>query len=94
MRMVLTRLGENSRMVVTGDPTQIDLPPGQLSGLIEAAEVLEGVEGVAICRLTAADVVRHPLVQRLVNAYANRDANKQAPAVTKRLDSRRSRREP
>ena len=94
MRMVLTRLGENSRMVVTGDPTQIDLPPGQLSGLIEAAEVLEGVEGVAICRLTAADVVRHPLVQRLVNAYANRDANKQAPAVTKRFDSRRSRREP
>jgi phosphate starvation-inducible PhoH-like protein len=61
-------------MVVTGDPTQIDLPSGQLSGLIEAAQVLEGVEGVAICRLTAADVVRHPLVQRLVNAYASRDA--------------------
>jgi phosphate starvation-inducible PhoH-like protein len=74
MRMVLTRLGENARMVVTGDPTQIDLPPGQQSGLIEAAQVLEGVEGVAICRLTAADVVRHPLVQRLVNAYAARDA--------------------
>ena len=70
MRMVLTRLGENSRMVVT----QIDLPPGQLSGLVEAAQVLQGVEGIAICELTAADVVRHPLVQRLVEAYGRRDA--------------------
>jgi phosphate starvation-inducible PhoH-like protein len=74
MRMVLTRLGENSRMVVTGDPTQIDLPPGAISGLIEAAQVLVGVEGVAICEFSAADVVRHPLVQRLVTAYAARDA--------------------
>jgi phosphate starvation-inducible PhoH-like protein len=76
MRMVLTRLGENSRMVVTGDPTQVDLPPGQISGLSEAAQVLEGVEGVAICTLTAADVVRHPLVQRLVQAYARRDTRR------------------
>ena len=74
MRMVLTRLGENSRMVVTGDPTQVDLPHGQLSGLVEAAQVLDGVEGIAICTLTAADVVRHPLVQRLVQAYARSDA--------------------
>ncbi len=73
MRMVLTRLGENSRMVVTGDPSQSDLPPGAVSGLSEASQVLDGVEGVAICQLTAADVVRHPLVQRLVNAYAERD---------------------
>ncbi len=73
MRMVLTRLGERSRMVVTGDPSQVDLPSGVSSGLQEAAEVLEGLEGVAICRLSAADVVRHPLVQRLVNAYASRD---------------------
>ncbi len=72
MRMVLTRLGENSRMVVTGDVTQIDLPPGQLSGLVEAEEVLRGVEGVAICRFGDADVVRHPLVQRLVQAYERR----------------------
>lgn len=81
MRMVLTRLGENARMVVTGDITQIDLPPGQISGLVEAAEVLEGVEGVALCRFTDADVVRHPLVQRLVQAYARRDgtATKTAP---------------
>ena len=73
MRMTLTRLGENSRMVVTGDITQIDLPPGQPSGLIEAAEVLGGVEGVALCRFNDADVVRHPLVQRLVQAYARKD---------------------
>ena len=72
MRMVLTRLGEGSRMVVTGDTTQIDLPAGQLSGLVEAAQVLEGVEGVAICRFSDADVVRHPLVQRLVQAYGAR----------------------
>lgn len=73
MRMVLTRLGENARMVVTGDVTQIDLPPGQISGLVEASEVLDGVEGVALCRFTDTDVVRHPLVQRLVQAYARRD---------------------
>ena len=76
MRMVLTRLGERSRMVVTGDTTQVDLPSGQLSGLVEASEVLDGVEGVAVCRLTSADVVRHPLVQRVVEAYAKRDGGK------------------
>ena len=80
MRMALTRLGENSRMVVTGDTTQIDLPPGQLSGLVEAAQVLQGVEGVAICRFGDADVVRHPLVQRIVSAY-EQHAAKQAPAT-------------
>ena len=77
MRMVLTRLGERSRMVVTGDITQVDLPSGQLSGLLEASEVLDGVDGVAVCRLTSSDVVRHPLVQRVVEAYARRDV---APA--------------
>ena len=79
MRMVLTRLGENSRMVVTGDVTQIDLPAGQLSGLVEAEQVLAGVEGVAICRFSDTDVVRHPLVQRLVQAYARRDARSGDP---------------
>ncbi|MEB3362326.1 MAG: PhoH family protein [Synechococcaceae cyanobacterium] len=79
MRMALTRLGENARMVVTGDITQIDLPPGQPSGLVEAAEVLEGVEGVAICRFGDADVVRHPLVQRLVQAYQRRDQRRPGP---------------
>ena len=74
MRMVLTRIGERSRMVVTGDVTQVDLPSGQPSGLVEAASLLESVEGVAVCRLTSEDVVRHPLVQRVVDAYAVRDS--------------------
>jgi len=86
MRMVLTRLGENSRMVVTGDITQIDLAPGQLSGLVEAEQVLQGVEGVAICRFSHADVVRHPLVQRLVQAYARQDERGLAAPVRRRLD--------
>ena len=94
MRMVLTRLGERSRMVVTGDPTQMDLPSGVTSGLHEAAEVLEGVEGVAICRLNAADVVRHPLVQRLVTAYAERDQRAVARGGRKRLDSPSARSNP
>ncbi len=94
MRMVLTRLGERSRMVVTGDPTQMDLPSGVTSGLHEAAEVLEGVEGVAICRLNAADVVRHPLVQRLVTAYAERDQRAVARGGRKRLDSPSTRSNP
>jgi len=73
MKMVLTRLGEGGRMVITGDPTQIDLPAGQRSGLIDAIEVLEGVEGVAIARFAEEDVVRHPLVARIVGAYGARD---------------------
>ena len=73
MRMVLTRLGEHSRMVVTGDPTQVDLPRHQVSGLAEAVQVLAGVKGVAICALSDADVVRHPVVQRVVQAYARHD---------------------
>ena len=94
MRMVLTRLGENSRMVVTGDPTQVDLPPGVLSGLAEAAQVLDGVEGVAICHFSAADVVRHPLVQRLVTAYAERDARKLEAGSQRRFDGSHRRRTP
>ena len=86
MRMVLTRLGENSRMVVTGDITQIDLAPGQLSGLVEAEQVLQEVEGVAICRFSDADVVRHPLVQRLVQAYGRRDERAVAAPVKRRFD--------
>jgi phosphate starvation-inducible PhoH-like protein len=69
MKMFLTRLGENSRMIVTGDPTQIDLPPGQISGLVEATRLLQGVAGIAEIRFTTADVVRHPLVSRIVEAY-------------------------
>ena len=74
MRMFLTRLGENSRMVITGDPSQVDLPRGVRSGLADALETLRGVKGVAISEMTDTDVVRHPLVARIVQAYARRDS--------------------
>ena len=69
MKMFLTRLGENSRMIVTGDPSQVDLPPGQISGLAEATRLLKNVEGVGLIAFTAADVIRHELVARIVEAY-------------------------
>jgi len=69
MKMILTRLGFRSRMVVTGDLTQTDLPSHQASGLAVAEKILRSVEGIAFCHLTKADVVRHPLVQRIVAAY-------------------------
>jgi len=76
MKMLLTRLGENSRMVVTGDPSQVDLPPGQSSGLAEAVRLLEGVEGIAHITFTSADVIRHELVARIVEAYDREAARK------------------
>ena len=76
MKMLLTRLGENSRMVVTGDPSQVDLPPGQISGLAEAVRLLQGVEGIGHVAFTAADVIRHELVARIVAAYDNAAAAK------------------
>ena len=69
MKMVLTRTGFNSKMVVNGDITQIDLPPGKRSGLIDALEVLRGVEGISFVQFDERDVVRHNLVQRIVKAY-------------------------
>ncbi len=69
MKMFLTRLGENSRMIVTGDPSQVDLPPGQMSGLAEATRLLAKVEGIAHVAFTAEDVIRHELVARIVAAY-------------------------
>jgi phosphate starvation-inducible PhoH-like protein len=69
MKMVLTRLGEDSHMVVTGDPSQSDLPGGRAEGLNEALSILDGVEGVAVARFAEKDVVRHPLVARIVTAY-------------------------
>jgi phosphate starvation-inducible protein PhoH and related proteins len=69
MKMFLTRLGENSRMIVTGDPSQVDLPPGQRSGLAEAIRLLRNVEGIAIITYTAEDIIRHELVARIVDAY-------------------------
>ncbi len=72
MKMFLTRLGENSKMVVNGDLTQTDLPEGKKSGLKDAVTILKNIEGLAICFLTEKDVVRHPLVQAIVKAYEKR----------------------
>ena len=69
MKMFLTRIGFGTRAVITGDVTQIDLARGSKSGLIEADRVLKGVRGIAFCRFTSADVVRHPLVQKIIDAY-------------------------
>ncbi|MCI9264305.1 MAG: PhoH family protein [Oscillospiraceae bacterium] len=69
MKMFLTRMGFGSKIVITGDITQIDLPTEQVSGLREAMRVLKGVEDIAICQLTGADVVRHVIVQRIIKAY-------------------------
>ena len=69
MKMFLTRLGFGSKIVITGDITQIDLPDDKTSGLKDAVRVLDGIKDIAICRLTAADVVRHALVQEIINAY-------------------------
>jgi phosphate starvation-inducible PhoH-like protein len=74
MRMFLTRLGHDSKAVVTGDVTQVDLPEGRESGLAEAERLLKGIEGIAFCHFTEVDVVRHPLVQKIIGAYAARDA--------------------
>ncbi|HEX4535133.1 MAG TPA: PhoH family protein [Rhizomicrobium sp.] len=88
VKMFLTRLGEDSRMVITGDPSQSDLPGGVASGLNEALGILNGVEGVATARFTEKDVVRHPLVTRIVTAYAAADKNKQSENRTVRRRSR------
>jgi len=69
MKMFLTRLGFGSKAVITGDITQIDLPKGQSSGLVEVQKVLSDVEGIAFVHLTGEDVIRHPLVQKVVEAY-------------------------
>jgi len=75
MLMFLTRLGEDSRMVVTGDPSQVDLPGNVRSGLSDALRRLDGVEGIGISRLGAKDVVRHKVVSRIVTAYGEFDRN-------------------
>ena len=78
MKMFLTRLGFGSKIVITGDITQIDLPSDKTSGLKDAIEVLSDVKDVAICRLTSADVVRHALVQQIISAYEKADARREA----------------
>jgi len=86
MKMFLTRMGEGTRMVITGDLTQVDLPAGTRSGLRDALDTLEGVTGIAVCRFDKRDVVRHPLVARIVDAYEQR-----AAAERETRDSRRGR---
>ena len=82
MKMFLTRLGFGSKIVITGDVTQIDLPDDKISGLKDAIRVLDGVKDIAICKLTSADVVRHALVQQIINAYekAAQKQEKEKPA--------------
>ena len=76
MKMFLTRIGFGSKAVITGDTSQIDLPKGTTSGLVEAERILDGVEGIATTHFTSADVVRHPLVARIVEAYGRADARR------------------
>ncbi len=78
MKMFLTRLGFGSKIVITGDVTQIDLPDDKVSGLKDAVRVLEDVKDIAICRLTSADVVRHALVQQIINAYEKAEKKREA----------------
>jgi phosphate starvation-inducible PhoH-like protein len=87
MKMFLTRLGEGARMAVTGDLSQIDLPRGTRSGLSDALETLAGVEGIGMIEFSEADVVRHPLVMRIVHAYEARDRARRQPASGTETDS-------
>ena len=89
MKMIMTRLGFNSKMVVTGDVTQIDLPRDQSSGLIIVSEILEGIEGIEFIRFGGEDVVRHRLVQRIVEAY-DEHAARQAPGLRPAAERRRA----
>jgi phosphate starvation-inducible PhoH-like protein len=86
MKMFLTRMGEGTRMVITGDLTQVDLPTGVRSGLRDALDTVEGVQGIGVVRFDNRDVVRHPLVARIVEAYDQRAAAE----GDKRRESRRA----
>jgi phosphate starvation-inducible protein PhoH and related proteins len=83
MKMALTRLGENARMAVTGDLSQVDLPPGTQSGLSDALDTLQGVDGIAVVHFNEVDVVRHALVSRIVRAYDQRDRKRQSQRAKK-----------
>lgn len=88
IKMFLTRLGMNAKMIVTGDMTQIDLPPSTTSGLIQAMQILKGVNGIGKVEFTKKDIVRHKLVQRIVEAYDKFDAGrKKEPAKEKKQDT-------
>ncbi len=88
MKMFLTRLGFNSKMVVTGDITQIDLPDGQKSGLREVTKILTGVEDIAVCTFDQKDVVRHQLVQRIIEAYEDYEKKGRKPSHAQKNPSR------
>ena len=88
MNMFLTRLGFGSKIVITGDVTQIDLPDDKVSGLKDAVRVLENVKDIAICRLTSADVVRHALVQEIINAYEKHEKKREVPKPPKKFDGK------
>jgi len=89
MKMFLTRLGFGSKVVITGDVTQIDLPEDKQSGLITAMKVLQGIDDIAICELTGADVVRHQLVQKIVEAYDKYESKKK-PQISKNQPARKN----
>jgi phosphate starvation-inducible PhoH-like protein len=85
MKMFLTRIGFGSKAVVTGDLTQVDLPEGKKSGLKEAVRILAGVEGIGMMELTNKDVVRHPLVQKIIEAYEKHEIKPKPKAFVKRV---------
>ena len=84
IRMFLTRMGWNTKMIITGDMTQVDLPRSQKSGLKEALDILTGIEGISVINLTQKDIVRHKLVTRIVNAYAAYDAAQKEAALKRK----------
>ena len=93
MKMFLTRIGFGSKVVITGDATQKDLPSGQVSGLDVAAKVIKDIEDISICHLTSKDVVRHPLVQKIVKAYEDYESRTKAKTAKGRTSSTRKRQE-
>src|SRR5690606_12748990 len=94
IKMFLTRIGFGSRAVVTGDITQTDLPPGRESGLQQASRVLRDVPGIAFIEFDSTDVVRHPLVQKIVTSYAREEARiREEQAAGRGQEARRTRRE-
>jgi phosphate starvation-inducible PhoH-like protein len=82
MKMFLTRLGFSSKSVITGDITQTDLPNGKTSGLVEAREILQGIKGIRFVHFSKEDVVRHPLVQEIIDAYDKVEASKQGKGTS------------
>jgi phosphate starvation-inducible PhoH-like protein len=89
MKMFLTRMGQQAKFVITGDSTQIDLPRNQPSGLMRSVDLLRGVEGIGVIELTGSDVIRHPLVKRVISAFEKMEAEAQMKKdqFAKRTDS-------